>query len=701
MSLKVAFSDGYFSALNKLQPVIQSKVNQMIMKLMSNPDLPGLNLEKLKVVKDNSFRSIRVDQAYRVILSAQSNVLLLLWVDHHDDAYKWAETHKCNINAETGAIQLYQTETKLIETESEKQDPNAYLPELFRDLKDKQLMKLGVPEDHIVKVRPLKTEAQLDQLQGFLPDEAYEGLFLILAGQSYEEILAERDINQEAQFNTEDFGAALERFQTLSKFSVVSGEDELKDVLSASLEKWRVFLHPSQRRLATGVKNGSVRVLGGAGTGKTVVAMHRAKWLAQNALLDGQKVLFTTFTKNLAQDIEDNLKVLCGNDLVKKIEVVNLDRWVSYFLRKHHYDFEVVYNQQTLDSLWQQAYSEMPASLDLSLAFFKEEWQQVVQPQSINSIDDYKKAKRIGRGTRLNRRQKLEIWQVFEVYRRLLNQHGYKEVHDAYRDAADFIQNNQVDLPYASIVVDEAQDMGSQAFRLLRAIVPEGQNDLFIVGDAHQRIYGQNKVILGQLGINIRGRSSKLKINYRTTDEIRKYATSVLIDRPVDDLDGGEDDNTLYKSLTHGDSPVHNHFDSAEQQARFLADFVKTTEIDLQNICITARTNNEINQIRSSLEASGIKTFVVNTSEADGPENAVRLATVHRVKGLEFDIVFLASCNEGLFPLSYAMQNKGDDISYEQAEAEERSLMYVALTRAKKAVYVTSYGRESIFLLNT
>ena len=330
-----------------------------------------------------------------------------------------------------------------------------------------------------------------------------------------------------------------------------------------------------------------------------------------------------------------------------------------------------------------------------------DEWQQVIQPQSIATIDEYKKATRIGRGTRLNRRQKLEIWQVFEAYRRLLNQHGYKKVHDAYRDAADFIQNNQVDLHYRSIVVDEAQDMGSQAFRLLRAIVPEGKNDLFIVGDALQRIYGQNKVVSGQLGISIRGRSSKLKINYRTTDEIRKYATSVLIDRPVDDLDGGEDDNTLYKSLTHGDAPIHNHFDSAEQQAKFLTDFIKASELDLQNICITARTNNEINKIKTSLETSGIKTFVVNTSESDGPENAVRLATVHRVKGLEFDIVFLVSCNDGLFPLSYAMQNKGDEISYEQAEAEERSLMYVALTRAKKAVYVTSYGSESVFLLNT
>ena len=339
--LKVAFSDWYFNALTKLQPNTQAKVNQSIMKLMANPDLPGLNLEKLKVCKDDSFRSLRVDQAYRVILSAQGNILLLLWVDHHDNAYKWAETHKCKINAESGAIQLFETELKKETEVPEQADPNEYLPALFETLKDKQLMKLGVPEDHLAAVRGIKSEEQLDKLQGFLPDEAYEGLFLFHVGQSYDEILTEREVNQEEQFNTTDFEAALKRLQTLSKFSVVSGETELEEILSASMEKWRIFLHPSQRRLATGDKNGPVRVLGGAGTGKTVVAMHRANWLAANRVRPGEKILFTTFTKNLAQDIHDNLKTLCGESLLKQIEVVNLDQWVRYFLRKQQYDFEV------------------------------------------------------------------------------------------------------------------------------------------------------------------------------------------------------------------------------------------------------------------------------------------------------------------------------------------------------------------------
>lgn len=697
--LKVAFSDWYFNALTKLQPNTQAKVNQMIMKLMANPDLPGLNLEKLKVCKDDSFRSLRVDQAYRVILSAQGNILLLLWVDHHDDAYKWAETHKCKINAESGAIQLFETELKKETEVPEQADPNEYLPALFETLKDKQLMKLGVPEDHLSAVRGIKSEEQLDNLQGFLPDEAYEGLFLFHAGQSYEEILTDREVNQDEQFNTADFEAALKRLQTLSKFSVVSGETELEEILSASMEKWRIFLHPSQRRLATGDKNGPVRVLGGAGTGKTVVAMHRAKWLAANRVRPGQKILFTTFTKNLAQDIHDNLKTLCGESLLKQIEVVNLDQWVRYFLRKQQYDFEVCYDQDQLNSLWKEAYLNMPAELDFSLEFFKEEWEQVIQPQGVTSCDEYKRAKRIGRGTRLNRKQRIDIWNVFEAYRRLLTQHGLKEVSDAYRDAADFIASadNDIALPYSSIIVDEAQDMGSQALKLIRAMVPQGKNDLFIVGDAHQRIYGQNKVVLGQLGINIRGRSAKLKINYRTTDEIRKWATNLLHGHPVDDLDGGIDDNSLYKSLTHGSAPEHVHLHTEEEQCNYLAEVVKTSEYPAGHICVVARTNKEVQKIADGLARRGIETHIIKTSEAGIKDSAVRLATVHRVKGLEFDHVVFASFNDGLVPLTWAMDKTADEVSREAHELLERSLVYVALTRAKKIAQLVSYGAASTF----
>ncbi len=323
---------------------------------------------------------------------------------------------------------------------------------------------------------------------------------------------------------------------------MAENEQALQDVLNQSIEKWRVFLHPAQRRLAEGVKNGPVRVLGGAGTGKTVVAMHRAKWLADHVAKDNEKVLFTTFTRNLALDIRQNLNKICSQETLSCIEVINLDSWVMNYLKKQGYDYGLLADAQQERELWQQAYSEKPASVDLEQAFFRDEWARVIQPQSVTTLDEYKKASRIGRGTRLNRQQRVDIWPVFERFRHLLASNFLKEADDAYRDARNLIETKPELRPsLCAVVVDEAQDMGSQAFRLIRSLLPAGANDLFIVGDGHQRIYGKNKVVLGQCGIDIRGRSSRLKVNYRTTDETRKLAVSILEGVEVDDLDGGQD----------------------------------------------------------------------------------------------------------------------------------------------------------------
>ena len=699
MDVRVGFSDAFFGALTKLQPNIQAKVNQLVLKFQTDPTSKGLNFEKLNAVKDKNMRSLRVDQAYRVIVAAPEagNVYLFLWVDHHDEAYAWAAKHTCRVNPNTGTVQLYASEVETIK--SDQQRSEQYTKKLFENLKDKHLLKLGVPDEQIALIRNIQSEAELDRLQNSLPQEAYEALFFYLAGESYESILADRDVDEATTYDEDNYADALERLQSQARFVVPADEKELTEMLNSSIEKWRVFLHPSQRKLAQGVKNGPVRVLGGAGTGKTVVAIHRAKWLAENIASKDKKVLFTTFTKNLAVDINKNIASICSPEIMDNIEVVNLDQWVQKFLRKQSYDYEVVFSGSILDEYWDKSISEKPADLDLSLSFFKEEWQKVIQPQGITSLNDYKKASRIGRGTRLNREQRVKIWPVFEEYRHLLNKSRRKETDDAYRDARQLISTQNISLPYSAIVVDEAQDMGSQAFMLLRAILPEEKNDMFIVGDAHQRIYGRNKVVLGRCGINIRGRSHKLKINYRTTDEIRKWAVALLEGRVIDDLDGGSDDNALYKSLTHGQVPVLQCFDTADEQAKFIKSIITQDELSDMYTCVVARTNKEVESIRAKLEDLGIKSQIIKPNQADGEnDKTLKLATVHRVKGLEFDQLILASANDGLIPLDLALMNKGDEVSRVDAETEERSLVYVAITRARKAAYILSYGQQSEFL---
>ncbi len=704
MDIQVAISGDFFKAYSKLPRGIQSKVSEFIAKFQANPTSSGINYEKIRDAKDEGMHSVRIDQKYRGIIfkPKTGSLYMLVWVDDHDDAYDWAKRHKCQINPDTGTLQIYATQS--VELASESNKPEVVAHGAFDSLKDKQLRQLGLPEEQIGLVRKVVTESDLDALDGLIPAEAYEGLFYVYAGSRFDEVMNERlaqdgVVSDDEQVDVADYKAALQRASSKGQFVVVDDDSELEKMLHAPLQQWRVFLHPSQRKMANGVKNGPVRVLGGAGTGKTVVAMHRAKWLANTMALDGRKILFTTFTKNLALDIKENLRSICSIEQMKKIEVVNLDQWVSQFLTKKNYDYTIAYDTA---QEWSRALDLAPSNLGFPDSFYKEEWSRVIQPQSITTVDQYKSASRAGRGTRINRIQRVKIWAVFEEYRTLLTRDRKKEVDDAYRDAADLLRQDVTQRLYASVVVDEAQDMGTQAFNLIRQIVPEDKNDIFIVGDGHQRIYGRNKVVLSQCGINIKGRARKLKINYRTTDEIRRWAVNLLEGYPVDDLDGGLDDQLGYKSLVHGEQPQSEVFASITEQAEFIVNLINqhvTNGVSLSDVCIVARVRQELDFIESALSKANIGCYRLAKSGSDSAhQGEVRLATIHRVKGLEFDKIILASVNEGIVPLKAALESAGDPVELKQADLEERALLYVAITRAKKSALLLSYGSVSPYL---
>lgn len=696
---KVAISADFFSAFSALPKAQQSKVSKFITNFQKNPRSPGIHYEKINAAVDSAMRSVRIDQAYRgiVLQPEKGNVYMLLWVAQHDAAYDWSSRHRCAINAQTGAIQVFEVEEGSIAPTVQARD-DSHIPGAFVELKDKELMRLGVPEPLLPLVRQVKGEKDLEDSENRLPQEAFEGLFMYLAGYRYDEIINEREF-QEIKVDTSDFDVALERLTTRSKFVIVDDEIELQAMLNAPLEKWRVFLHPSQRRLAQGERSGPVRVLGGAGTGKTVVAIHRAKWLAENFADDQHKVLFTTFTKNLATDIEKNLSSICSAQALARIEVINLDRLVSQFLRKRKYDYSIIFGNEG-KKYWELALSLKPVELGFPDAFYFEEWQKVVQPHSIETLEQYRRVSRVGRGTRLGRADRVKVWPVFEEYRTLLTRSKKKEVDDAYRDVAALLEREKKGGGYCSVVVDEAQDMSTQAFKLIRRLVKEGPNDLFIVGDGHQRIYGRNKVVLSQCGINIRGRSKKLRVNYRTTEEIRCSAVGLLEDCPVDDLDGKTDDNKGYRSLTHGNPPEVRRFASLEEQCQFVTEYLtKKQETASDNVCIVARTKAHLEPLGSVLEKAGLIVRQIKADQADdGDVGVVRLATMHRVKGLEFDEVLLTSINKGVVPWPMNVEDKGDSVEARMADMEERALLYVAMTRARKRVMVLGYGELSEYL---
>jgi len=703
--VSVAFSEKYFDSLLKLTPNEQSQANKAVMLFQQDPQHGGLHYEKLTAYKDGKLRSIRANQDVRIILAAaeKEDLYLMLYVDHHEAAYAWAAKRKVEINPNTGSLQVFTVEERREEA-APAQPAAPTLPGLFDAIRDRQLLQLGVPEEALPLVRSMTIEADLESAYHSeqIPADAYEGLFMLMAGASFEEAYAEVVPVAPEAVDTEDYATALARPESQARFTVADNEQALQEVLNQSIEKWRVFLHPAQRRLAEGKKNGPVRVLGGAGTGKTVVAMHRAKWLAENvasAPPSGEeqgKVLFTTFTRNLAADIRQNLNKICSRQALERIEVLNLDAWVVSFLKKQGYDYGLLLDAQQHKRLWEEAYAEKPATSDLGLAFFQEEWARVIQPQSIQSLDGYKRASRIGRGTRLNRQQRVEIWPVFERFRHLLASNHLKETDDVYRDARELLEANPELRPaLCSVIVDEAQDMGTQAFMLLRALVPPGPNDLFIVGDGHQRIYGKNKVVLGQCGIDIRGRSARLKVNYRTTDETRKLAVSILEGVEVDDLDGGQDSQQFYHSLMHGPAPEVRAFDSMDEQAEAILAAIRDHGLAPEACCVIARTHRELGELKAALESRGQPCHQLDGRSAATPDGELNLATMHRVKGLEFDAVFVASANRGLVPLAPVVNSAADAVTRRQRENEERALLYVSLTRARKLAFVFGYGQMS------
>lgn len=706
--IRVAISADVFTNFAGIQRHEQNKVINFINKFRNNPKSSGINYEKILGAYDQNLRSVRIDENYRGIIlkPKDNNVYLLLWIDKHDDAYKWAMRKRTIVNEKTGSIQVYDVEDKSTSISNEENKTVTSKEKLFKEIEDEVLLKIGVPHDVIDIVRNICSIEELNEKKSLFPEEAYEALYFLAEGSSVEEIIDTYENKDKSTINTNDFAGSLDNLITKKKFFIVDDEDEdneLKKILEAPLEQWRVFLHPSQRKIVEKNANGPIRVLGGAGTGKTVVAMHRAKWLAENIYLKKEeKILFTTFTRNLAEDIKSNLRKICKPDTMKKIDVVNIDAWVNDFLKSNNYNYKIIYGKE-LDDIWKLAFTVMTDEVDVNEEFYKDEWEQVIVPNEITNKKEYLKVSRIGRGVRLDRKARSIVWEVFEEFKSIMADKKVRDNSTAMMEARLILENHGSILPYKAVIVDEGQDLGAQTYKLIRAIAgQEHSNDIFIVGDTHQRIYSNNKVVLSKCGINIRGRSSKLKINYRTTEETRNWAFKVLNNISFDDMDEGKDDSKNYKSLVHGPKPSVKLFNDIDKEIEYIVKEIKDLNdkgVELSNICVVARIDKQIEMYREHLRDYGIKSHKIKRKEAENRSiNGVRIATMHRVKGLEFDYIFLVGINEDIVPYKKAIGSDIDKTSRNEKIINERSLLYVAATRAKKEVFVSSYGKASEFL---
>lgn len=741
---KVAIANEFLESYAALPRKVQKKTSEFINKFKNNPRQPGINYEKL-ATPDGNLYSVRMDDTYRAIVLREegTGVYLLLWVDHHDEAYAWARRRRCAVNSRTGSLQVYSTMETTVEAQTPASEgaalsgaqetlpvpgaqmaltdarepevqagPSAHeepasAPLSFSALTSDQLMDLGVPEELVGFVRGLKTEADFHAACHDLPRDASENLEYIAHDLPYEEVLElYRSTLAPAQTGGDapttpavTIAEALDNDVSKGSFHVVEGEEELMRILDAPLEKWRVFLHPSQRKLVEKTFSGPARVLGGAGTGKTVVAMHRARRLASELSNPRERVLFTTFTKNLAADIQQNLREICTTDEMKRIEVNNLDAWVAKFLKDQGYGYAIQYSGPRLQGYWQDAIARSGVDTDREAGFYADEWQQVICDQDAFAWEEYAHARRTGRGVRLNRKERADVWKVVEEYRAILRENNVRDVESAYCDARVVLQR-MADAPlYRHVIVDEGQDLSRAAYRVIRALAGEEKpDDIFIVGDAHQRIYGR-KFALSGCGINIRGRGNKLRVNYRTTEETKCSAEKLLAGFEYDDFDGGVDADGASTSLTHGVAPTFTVYGGLDAEvdgiARRLSELVSAGASE-KDICLVARSNDRVDTYRERLMEKGFATVKLEAREADDRAvSGLRCASMHRVKGLEFEYVFIAGVDEGLVPPRAAMVQAEREGTADEVIQAERNLLYVAMTRAKRAVFVSSSGNPS------
>lgn len=690
---KLAIDRGFLIDLVKLEKSVYKRVTEVFDEFDAATHT-GLHLEKINNARNPRFRSIRIDQAWRGIVLAPTTgeVYTLLKVLHHDDAYAWAQRSNVSVNTATGGIEIRdEAELDRQIPEMQKSAVSAGTP-LFETIGDGTLTKLGIDEKVLSFARTVTDLAQLEAAKSFLPETQWDVLCGLAAGYTAEEVWAEMGAAIfEQPVDTEDLDAAILRSR--DRVVLVDGPDELMEVFAYPFDTWRIYLHPTQRAVVEAAYKGPARVCGGPGTGKTVVSLHRAHALAQRG--EG-KVLVTTFTSTLSDTLRSGLDMLVDDDVVDaRIDVSHVDKLAHRFFRRAHGAPRLLGSEDE-KALWAELIDEL--GLNFTPVFLSEEWRQVVLARSITDADDYLAAKRTGRGRGLGATQRAQVWQIIWKFEKTLTQQGMW-THETVRREATRILDAESEKPFRHIIIDEAQDLSPDQWRLLRAAVPTGSDDIFIAGDTHQRIY-DNRVSLREVGVNIAGRSSRLNINYRTTAEILGWSLGLLRGEPIDDMEGGLDSIAGCKSFVHGQPPTLEGFGSADSEAKHVAKIVAEWHedgIDLSEIGIAVRAKWFATKIEHALKSAGIRS--VDLAKASEDDDAVRIGTMHRMKGLEFRCVVVAGVSAKLVPAASAVTPVADDKQTHQQDLErERCLLFVACTRAREELLVTWHGEPSPFL---
>jgi superfamily I DNA/RNA helicase len=466
----------------------------------------------------------------------------------------------------------------------------------------------------------------------------------------------------------------------------------LQQIVARPFATWRTFLHPNQRQIAYHPGySGPAQVTGGPGTGKTVTVLHRAAFLAERA---AAPILVTTFAGNLAEALQAQLGFLIQDPRIREnIEVLNVDR-LAYRIVRQARGTPVIADERTLRARWAKAATK---ARPFTPAFLRNEWEQVILAQDLHTEQAYLTCARTGRGRPLTKAQRSQVWQATDQVTAELEAAG-QTTHLQLANEATRLLRQAGTLSYRHILVDEAQDLHPSQWRLLRAAVAPGPDDLFIAADPHQRVY-DNRVCMASLGISVRGRSRRLSLNYRTTQEILAWAVPLLGTEPVTGLDGEVDSLIGYRSPMHGPRPRHKLTVTRAEEFRFLAERIGSwlsDGIEPHAVGVAARSAALVREAREALQAAGIETVSLN---GRGDTKAVRAGTMHAMKGLEFQAVAVIGVEQGQVPEPAVVTPEAEDAAtHAQDLQRERCVLFVACTRARDHLYVSGTGQPSVFL---
>ncbi|MFE4051065.1 UvrD-helicase domain-containing protein [Streptomyces sp. YIM B13518] len=707
---QLAFANSFWESYDLLEKPVRAGVRKAMQKFqqLTVPELQadkGLHLESVEKARDPRMRTIRINGFWRGVVLAPddgSDVFLLVNVVPHDDAYTWAAKRLYTTNSATRALEVRNV-VAIEQLTPQLEKAAAAAPSLlFARYSDTVLRELGLDDQVLRAVRTVIDKPQLEAFGTLLPEDQFEVLQYLAEGfgpeEVYRDVVAVRRPVAAGPDPDESLAAAIAN--TASRITLVTGPEELADILEKPFAAWRVFLHPSQRRVAYRVSyGGPVQVTGGPGTGKTVAALHRVKHLLGRSA--DTRVLLTTYTNALAAALRENLSLLLDGDeeLLGRVDVTTVNAYAHGVVARLDGKAPAPVGDREERQVWQRVVKKL--GLPWTEQFLAQEYRHVVLAQDLRTVDDYLAASRRGRGSALSPSRREQLWPAVELFETMLRERKATTYLKVCARAAELLAASSP--THDHVVVDEAQDLHPAQWRVLRGAVAPGSDDLFLTGDPHQRIY-DSRVSLGSLGIAVTGRTHRLRLNYRSTEEILTWSTGLLSPVTVEDL-GGDGHDTLagYRSLLHGRRPHTAGHGSEQEEVTALVARVQewvAQGIRPAEIGVCARFNVLLDKAYDKLVAAGVP--VVRVRDDPGADvDGVRLATMHAMKGLEFRCVTVLGVTAGAVPFGREVTPASvDALQHESDLLRERCLLFVACTRAREALAVSWSGTASPFLLH-